>query len=398
MTPQAKPDSRLHYLDGLRALAALWVVCNHVWLTIYLDPARPIPHGILAALTDWMALGHFAVVAFIVLSGYSLAIGPIKNGYRLKGGSATFLRRRARRILIPYWGALLLSVILALTVLRHRTGTHWDRAIPVSGRGVLAHLLLLQDVRYPAQINHAMWSIAIEWHIYFLFPLLLLLCRRIGLVGATAAFVVAGVVVSHAFPNDGLLLWSEANLIGAFAMGVAGCEVASRGGRLALGNRHVTPPWALITVALMVLILGVLATRDLARAASGSNLLLEPLVGAGMACLLITLAQPSSARLRAALSIKPLVWIGAFSYSLYLLHAPLVQLVWEYGLKPTGLPVDGGGALGYLLVGSLVLSIAVAWLYFLAVERHCMPREMRTAVERELASPVGSPESVPVAP
>ena len=159
------------------------MVGNHAWLTVYPTVgAADNPHGLLGAVTTWMVYGHFAVVAFIVVSGYSLAISTTANGARLRGGFPAFLRRRFTRIVLPYWGALALSLALATTAISADTGTHWDAALPVTVKGVVLHVLLLQDFALTGQINHALWSIALEWHIYFLFPLILWLRRRLGLL------------------------------------------------------------------------------------------------------------------------------------------------------------------------------------------------------------------------
>lgn len=87
---------RLDYLDGLRALAALYVVLHHAWLTIWSAEYYKQPVGVLAALTGWLAYGHFAVSAFIVISGFSLML-PVARGGVLKGGARRFFKKRARR-------------------------------------------------------------------------------------------------------------------------------------------------------------------------------------------------------------------------------------------------------------------------------------------------------------
>lgn len=46
-------------------------------------------------------------------------------------------------------------------------------------KGFLVNAMLLQDIR-PHTINHAFWSIAVEWHIYFFFPLLVFCWHRVG--------------------------------------------------------------------------------------------------------------------------------------------------------------------------------------------------------------------------
>ena len=98
------PRQRLAGLDGVRGLAALFVVVNHVFLRAF--PGYPVDNAPLWA--GWFIYGRFAVVVFIVLSGFSLALSPARHGWRLDGVSR-FAHRRARRILPPYWAALVLQ-------------------------------------------------------------------------------------------------------------------------------------------------------------------------------------------------------------------------------------------------------------------------------------------------
>ena len=51
---------------------------------------------------------------FIVLSGYSLMIPAARNGGELVGGFRRYIFRRARRILPPYYAALICSIALIL--------------------------------------------------------------------------------------------------------------------------------------------------------------------------------------------------------------------------------------------------------------------------------------------
>src|SRR3954471_10178830 len=95
------PRPRLAGLDGLRGLAALFVVVNHIFLRAF--PGYPVDRAPFWAA--WFIYGRFAVVVFIVLSGFSLALSPARLGWRLDSVSR-FARRRARRILPPYWAAL----------------------------------------------------------------------------------------------------------------------------------------------------------------------------------------------------------------------------------------------------------------------------------------------------
>src|SRR6476469_1076180 len=105
------PRQRLAGLEGLRGLAALFVVVNHVFLRAF--PGYPVNRAPFWAA--WFIYGRFAVVVFIVLSGFSLALSPARHGWRLDGVGA-FARRRARRILQAYWAALAFSLVVAWLV------------------------------------------------------------------------------------------------------------------------------------------------------------------------------------------------------------------------------------------------------------------------------------------
>src|SRR4051794_23422611 len=102
---------RLAGLDGVRGLAALFVVVNHVFERAF--PGYPVDRAPFWAA--WFIYGRFAVVVFIVLSGFSLALSPARHGWRLDGVRA-FARRRARRILPAYWAALAFSLVVAWLV------------------------------------------------------------------------------------------------------------------------------------------------------------------------------------------------------------------------------------------------------------------------------------------
>ena len=68
---------RLVGLDGVRGLAALFVVLHHCYLMSY--PGYPRNTG--PSWLAWLLYGHLAVVVFIALSGFSLAVAPARRGW-----------------------------------------------------------------------------------------------------------------------------------------------------------------------------------------------------------------------------------------------------------------------------------------------------------------------------
>ena len=167
---------RLAGLDGIRGLAALYVVVNHVFLRAF--PGYPVDHAPFWA--GWFIYGRFAVVVFIVLSGFSLALSPARHGWRLDGVSPV---RAAAGPAHP-------PGVLGRPRLQPRRGVA-DR--PSAGQGVpdaksvLVNGLLVQNIVGAHSPNAAFWSMAVEAQLYLLFPLLLLIVRRWGAVAMVAA-------------------------------------------------------------------------------------------------------------------------------------------------------------------------------------------------------------------
>src|SRR5438270_165882 len=172
---------RLPGLDGLRGLGALFVVVNHVFLRAF--PGHPVDHAPFWA--GPFIYGRFAVIVFIVLSGFSLALSPARHGWRLDAVSR-FAQRRARRILPAYWAALAFSLAVAwLVVPQPGQGVPDAKSVVVNG-------LLLQNVVRAPSPNASFWSMAVEAQLYIAFPLMLLMVRRWGAI-AMVATVTLGV-------------------------------------------------------------------------------------------------------------------------------------------------------------------------------------------------------------
>ncbi len=306
---------RLVGLDGVRGLAALFVVVNHVFLRAF--PGYPADHAPFWA--GWFIYGRFAVVVFIVLSGFSLALSPARHGWRLDG-VWQFARRRAWRILPPYWAALFFSLAVAWLV------------VPQPGQGmpglksVVANGLLVQNLAIVPSPNRAFWSMAVEAQLYVLFPLLLLVVRRWGaiLMVATVTLVVAavGIFGPHISRVDTFVVQSPPDLAALFALGIlsAGIVRASR------APRSWPWPWLALGAALPVL-----ATIWWQGSVWTAHHLLwvDLALGPAIACLLASLATGRPTPLLRLLDARPMRNLGLSSYSLYLTHAPIVVMVYE---------------------------------------------------------------------
>ena len=365
---QASPSTgRLVFLDGIRALAALAVVFNHGYQTVTAD-------GGLRRHVFFLGYGNFAVAVFIVVSGYSLALGASRRGRTQRFW--TFVRRRAWRIVPPYVAALVLSTVLILTVIGSPTGTPWDMVLPLSWSGVAVNALLLQDVVVARAPNHVFWSIAVEWHLYFLFPLLLALRRRtprsfllaVGALGCGLLWLGYGGKPYVGFPPQ---------FFGLFVLGVVAGDLVTDESRRARALRsRFRPRWTVVAISVAAP-LGVLLVQ-VDRSFFAAELVLG---GAVAAFILALTVSPIEHPVRRFLEWPPLAWVGLFSYSLYLTHAPALQILWQYIVRP--LQLGANAELAATLFGATVTSLPVALVFHVLFERPFMNhRSVRAMVAR----------------
>lgn len=310
------------------------VFLNHAYAQSFNPILEQYPTGPLSIFSYSLVTGHLAVSVFIVISGFCLSLPVMRSGDRPNGGVYAFLKRRARRILPPYYAALALSLLLIATVIGKPTGSLWDVPIAIDEVAIISHLILLQDLFGTGRINYVFWSIAVEWHIYFLFPLLLLATRRFGIVATALAALLLGYALTFGFAGTRLAR-ANPHYIGLFALGMLAAYVAASA-RPEYATARTSRGWsAAIVMALLVTSAACYAWGH--RTASQRFPYLDLPVGVLAAATLVVTTRSHSHPLSRLLSGRALVFIGTFSYSVYLVHAPLLQLMWQYVLVPLGL-------------------------------------------------------------
>jgi len=368
------PAAHLAYLDGLRGLAALQVVLGHAVMQIHWGSAPP--SGFIGVATWLMSFAREAVAVFIVLSGFCLMLPVVRRDGVLQGGALLFFKRRARRILPPYFFALGLSLLLIWTLIGLKTQTHWDVALPADGKAILSHLLLVQDLFHDtsARINHVMWSISVEWRIYFLFPLLVLLWRRAGAVSATLIALVSSYTLLRWLHFDWLNTGPFGlcpQFLGLFALGMLGAGVA-HSKEPTLTRVRDAVPWALVAI---VALAGAIVTRE-AKLLGGRALpwyLRDYLLGLFSMSLMVSAAVSPQRPVPRFLAWKPVAFLGTFGYSLYLMHAPFLQVITQYLLVPLGLPPAAAFFL-LVLLGTPVVVLLCHGFYLLCERPFLNPR------------------------
>ena len=344
--PESPDRGRLVGLDGLRGLAALYVVLFHCRLyTISGFPANRGP-----AWLDWLMYGRLAVVFFLMLSGFSLAISAATHGWQL-GGLLRFARRRAWRILPPYWAALVFSLIIAVAIV---PASHFG---PPTNKSVVVYGLLLQDIVWAPTPNGTFWSIGIEAELYLVFPLLLLIRRRLGavalLVAVALPVVVLGLLAPNGNPEEGLNGLTP-HLAPIFAAGVVAAGVIAAPDRIRRLPWHWLAAIAAAPVLLAIVVKGSVWTVH-------HYFWIDLALGPAMAMLLAAVATGRPATLVRFLATGPVRSLGAVSYSLYLVHLPIVMVI----NRKLVAPHVSGGLHEFALTVALAipLSVLAAWVF-----------------------------------
>ncbi|MGM3304987.1 acyltransferase family protein [Anabaena sp. WFMT] len=369
-------EKRVHlpYLDGLRGLASLYVVLVHVEPGI--GDQLPLHWFFFARV---MKYGAFSVISFIVLSGYvlMLPVARSENGH-LPGSLINYIKRRSRRILPPYYIALFICLLIGAVVfiLEQYTSFRWNE---VAGFGsfspkfslmdVVTHLLLVHNLSEHTyiSINSPMWSIPTEWQMYFLFPLLLLpIWRRVGL---TSVVIIAFVIgITPLYLLNGFLEQANPWLLGIFSLGMAAADIGfSRKPKLVAIRNSL--PWGRLAI-IFTGIAFITEWRPL-----GLHIWInQSFAGLAFACLFISLTKSITEGKKPPLALRILqhpwaIALGTFSYSLYLIHGPVLVFV-RYFLFYLPISPNMFAAASYLL--GTAMSLIIAYWFYLFFERPFM--------------------------
>jgi peptidoglycan/LPS O-acetylase OafA/YrhL len=391
----------LRVLDGLRGVAALYVVLFHAtrFLWAFGGGFDPTVAGDVHPLANvWygaMQYGQQAVLLFFVLSGFCIHYRQAREALvpedrRQRFDLFDFARRRFRR-LYP-----VLLVAIAATAALDFAGTllnpglysgdpaMYDGAL---GRPVvkdlvdrsyapgtlIGNLLLQSAIVVPAfGSNHALWSLAYEFWFYAAYPVFLVLSRLLGSWRTLTVAMLVSVLALSATRLTSLPLPPAAGAVAShWVTWVAGAVIAELYLRPMPGLivRLFGLGGGAVLIALFVLRPGGTYTM-----ASWQDLPYGLALGAVLAWAMLSPARSLIGRLleRSAPLLKPL---GDISYSLYVLHLPWVLFVSALWLMLGGLLPRGGELMLLGVLTSLGLA-AVCW-YF--VERHCVSSRQSAA-------------------
>jgi peptidoglycan/LPS O-acetylase OafA/YrhL len=366
-------------LEIARGLAALWVFLYH--MRFNLDP------GLFRRFADCGLLG---VPAFFVISGYCMMASS--RDTVAKGRTAgSFLKRRLRRIFPPFWASIavcLAAPFVGAAIGWSRGGT-WVPSPPWFRFSVLDWLGLASLTKGLATtgathkpwapVNSVYWSLAIEVQFYLVMALAVVLRRWFGLLLALTTVGCfwwwrSGPFLSGLF----MQYWAM------FAFGLALYTVLDKGFRPSrLFGRWTGPASILLTAAFAAATLGLTVcypSQTLERqtlfalccgailwAASGIEVFLKPDL----------------------LPTRAMTGLGKMSYSVYLIHVPLVSLV--TAAVRAYLPRTGTFSSLVCIAGTLPL----AYLFYRFFEKPYATKRREPAPR--LPQPVPETETVAVA-
>lgn len=317
---------RLRSLDGLRGVAAFAVVFWHVSLVVpafadvILRGARPETLTLEWWLTRTpfadLELGHEAVLVFFILSGFVLTLQV--NGTPLTGPTVReYYVRRLARLYFPVWGAVVLAVLLALLVPRNPAAQSlWlaTHAAP-SVKEIVSGLTLLAG---STTLDTPLWSLTLEVWFSLALPVVLIAARllRIGrwwhlAIGLCIAASACALSVTPLLPVSALGLVIQYPPV--FMIGVI---LALRYDTVAALARRIPWPLVLLGAALVTALQSIMVVSEIFET------LLRAATLVGLA--LVVVAAVEYAPLTRALERRPAQWLGTRSFSLYLIHEPIV--------------------------------------------------------------------------
>lgn len=302
-------------IEALRAVAVSAVVLYHLWPKTFRG-------------------GFVGVDVFFVISGFLISRHLVSEASRTGRVSLrVFWARRIRRLLPAAVLVLLFCLTVLLLVMPTVTWTGNFEEIRASALYVENWLLGFHAVDYlaaeanPSLVQHY-WSLAVEEQFYLAWPILVLAAAIVAARLRTHVMRVFGVVLVLVLIG-GLALsvvYTRVNpQMSFFATPTRAWEFAAGGLVVITGEwiSHIPPRWgAAVSWAGLAVIVACCRGIDGTRTAFPGWIAVIPVAGAA---LVIAAGAPVTRfSTRRLMSARPLQWLGACSYSVYLWHWPLI--------------------------------------------------------------------------
>lgn len=323
--------SRVECLDGLRALAAMWVLVGHCLL-----------------LTGWRVpiLGEpdLGVDLFIMLSGFLMVfhyqLRQDKEPWQRPETWLKFWTRRYFRIAPLFYVMLFLALALGPYLYESRTviddflvRSHQapERYLDSGLKNIFAHLLflfgLLPNFAYRTALPD--WSLGLEMQFYAVFPAVMLLVRRLDWIRSAVLIAALGGLVVFAMGQMSVHFPMPSFL--ALKMQVFLC------GMLLAGVLHASRPRPILYLAVAML----LAALPYGGEYGLGKLLIREVLVMGFFALVLYRMLPgmagvAAARVATTLGNRFFHLMGELSFSIYLIHLLVLQPVAAFVITQYG--------------------------------------------------------------
>jgi len=361
----ASPDlhGRMAPLDGLRGFAVLGVLLCHFSLGATL-PTRYGP-----TIVNLFLVGDRSVELFFVLSGF-LITGILYDAKNSGRYFRNFYMRRVLRIFPLYYGSLLLTLgiphVLPALIPVPEAQTH------AAWYWLYAENFYCAKVEWFGQMSQ-FWTLAIEEHFYFLWPLVIFFTTRRGGMIASLAFIVgslaARAVVFERYGNTFMPAWT-----------LTPCRLdeLAAGSFLALFMRgpnvdfHFLNRLAPVVFFVALATMGALFVRrshqDLTQKDFVSTVIGVTITGTVAAALLVwALTAAKDTLISRIFSSQLLGFFGAYSYGIYIWHDIVIPVYFDRYFTAAGLSQQLGspwlGLAARLLILTLISTLiaVISW-------------------------------------
>jgi peptidoglycan/LPS O-acetylase OafA/YrhL len=366
MSPPSTPV-QLPFLDGLRGLAAFYVLIFHArWLMwegfnegfvqhpdLYSAPAKLLTYGSLL-----FYYGHQAVILFFVLSGFVIHLRYAQQAAQETAPFDTraYFTRRIKRlyptllIALGVGGALdLFGLANGLPIYAHQTRYALINDVPfaLTPDAFLGTLLLLPETPHWGS-NLPIWSLKLEWGFYLLYPF-------IEWVGRRSLRLTTGIVVGLSALS--FLPFESWGSVAKSIESVCALMIVWWGGAL-LAEVYVGRWRGRFKLGWIGLLSGLLliAPFTVEPFLKVNEILRDIFWAIGFIGALAALLAWRN-RGGTLMPLERLKWLGDISYPLYLLHFPILFLICGFLLRasPTGeLPMT----FEWVLIGSGVCLVS----------------------------------------
>lgn len=317
------PNEFFSAVHALRGVAALWVVFFHLSNTGAFSRALDqLPAALTYALFGY---GSAGVAMFFVISGF--VIGHSLAGREMTPGAfGRFVVRRSVRLDPPYWATIAVAVVV---------GTLAHREFTLGQIGL--HLLYLQEIVGVPEIQIVYWTLTYEIQFYLVTAAVMMVSWRFPSLTKSIWFLLYALALWSAVHAD---QWAPRGLFvlswHAFMAGLCTYHAGIRGGN---------------PIPLFLLLGAIFYGSTLDQGVFN------------VPAAFTSAAVFAAARAR-LLTLRIPVWLaglGTVSYSLYLIHLPIIELASALCRR-----IDGSPAVTWVMLLGTILAclVGAAVLYF----------------------------------